>query len=43
MELSEGYQSLVGEHGVELSGGQRQRIAVARAMLKNARAYFNFS
>lgn len=36
MQLSDGYQSLVGERGVKLSGGQRQRIAIARAMLKNA-------
>lgn len=35
-ELSQGYQSLVGERGIKLSGGQRQRIAIARAMLKNA-------
>src|SRR5215831_9823435 len=31
-----GYDSPVGEHGVQLSGGQRQRIAIARALIKNA-------
>ena len=35
-QLTNGYQSLVGERGIKLSGGQRQRIAIARAMLKNA-------
>jgi ABC-type multidrug transport system fused ATPase/permease subunit len=31
-----GYDTPVGEHGMQLSGGQRQRIAVARALIRNA-------
>ena len=31
-----GYDSPVGEHGLQLSGGQRQRVAIARALIKNA-------
>jgi len=33
MELSHGYETVLGESGVDLSGGQRQRLALARALL----------
>jgi len=37
MELGDGYDSVIGEHGCTLSGGQRQRIAIARALVANPR------
>lgn len=35
-ELSQGYNTIIGENGTELSGGERQRLSIARAFLKNA-------
>lgn len=35
MQLEKGYQTTIGDRGLNLSGGQRQRLSIARAVLKN--------
>jgi ABC-type multidrug transport system fused ATPase/permease subunit len=35
MEMENGYDTIIGDRGMNMSGGERHRISIARALLKN--------
>lgn len=37
VSTTKGYDTIIGENGVQLSGGQRQRVSIARALIKNTK------
>jgi len=40
LSFDQGYDTIVGEHGITLSGGQKQRLAIARAIIKKPKVLF---
>jgi len=43
MDMPDGYDTMVGERGVRVSGGERQRLSIARAILRDPRAFEIYS